>query len=174
MFRPCMWAIIRLFKEILKWLYYMCGNSGRGTRSRLTPHILYSRFKILWTTWSWPTHRVEICSYVLYIATNFNIVVFMTVCICRYTHATDLYYWPNTTGVTHLKMCTYSWPLTYVLFQPPLPAHADNICLNASPHRSERSEQNCLCCPEWSATSTKTSRLVRAKTIVNRRQVKRV
>ena len=28
----------------------------------------------------------------------------MTVCICRYIHTTALYYWPNTTGMTHLKI----------------------------------------------------------------------
>ena len=30
--------------------------------------------------------------------------MFMTVCIYRYIHATGLYYWPNTTGMTHLKL----------------------------------------------------------------------
>jgi len=34
----------------------------------------------------------EACNCVLYIATNCNIVVFMTVCIYRYTQATALYY----------------------------------------------------------------------------------
>ena len=36
MFRPCMKAIIRLFKEYIKWLQGMCGNFGRGMRFRLT------------------------------------------------------------------------------------------------------------------------------------------
>jgi len=35
----------------------------------------------------------------------------MTVCIYRYIHTTALYYWPNTTGMTHLKkeysFCSY-------------------------------------------------------------------
>ena len=35
----------------------------------------------------------ETCSCILYIATNCNIVVFMTVCIYRYIHTTALYYW---------------------------------------------------------------------------------
>ena len=39
----------------------------------------------------------------LYIATNCNNVVFMTVCIYRYIHTTA-FYWPNTTGMTHLKV----------------------------------------------------------------------
>ena len=42
---------------------------------------------------------------ILYIATNCNIFVFMTVCIDRYTHTTALYYWPNTMGMTHRKLC---------------------------------------------------------------------
>ena len=29
---------------------------------------------------------------------------FMTVCIYRYIHTTTLYYWPNTTGMSHLKI----------------------------------------------------------------------
>ena len=57
-----------------------------------------------WTTWWWPTYRAETCSCILYIATNCNIVVFMSVCIYRYIHTTALCYWPNTTGMTHFKM----------------------------------------------------------------------
>jgi len=38
-------------------------------------------------------YRAETCSCILYIATNFNIVVFMTVSIYRYIHTTALYYW---------------------------------------------------------------------------------
>jgi len=43
--------------------------------------------------WWWPMYRAETCSCILYIATNCNIVVFMTVCIYRYIHTTALYDW---------------------------------------------------------------------------------
>jgi len=32
------------------------------------------------------------------------LLCFMTVCIYRYIHTTALYYWPNTTGMPHLKI----------------------------------------------------------------------
>jgi len=35
----------------------------------------------------------ETCNCILYIATDCNIVVFMTMYIYRYTHTTALYYW---------------------------------------------------------------------------------
>ena len=37
------------------------------------------------------TYRAETCSCILYIATNCNIVVFMTGCVYRYIHTTALY-----------------------------------------------------------------------------------
>ena len=40
---------------------------------------------VLWATWWWPTYRVEICNCILYIATNCNIVMFMTMYIWIYT-----------------------------------------------------------------------------------------
>jgi len=34
----------------------------------------------------------------------------MTVCIYRYIHTAALCYWPNTTGMPHLKIRTDSFP----------------------------------------------------------------
>ena len=52
-----------------------------------------------------PSSRtLTFCCIYLYTATNCNIIVFITVCIYRYIHTTALYYWPNTTGMTHLKI----------------------------------------------------------------------
>ena len=49
----------------------------------------------------WPTYRAETCSCILYIATNCNIVVFMTVCIYRYIHNAALCYGLHT-GTKHV------------------------------------------------------------------------
>jgi hypothetical protein len=63
-------------------------------------------------------YRAETCSCVLYIATNYNIVVFMTVSIYIYT--TALYYWPNATAITNLKIkysCPHAsqeWPFSLI------------------------------------------------------------
>jgi len=38
----------------------------------------------------WPTYRAKTCSCILYIATNCNIVVFMTVCLYRYIYTLQL------------------------------------------------------------------------------------
>ena len=47
-----------------------------------------------------PKHVAVYCISLLIII----IVVFMTVCIYRYIYTTALYYWPNTKGMTHLKI----------------------------------------------------------------------
>jgi len=44
--------------------------------------------------------RAETCSCILYIATNCNILVFMTVCIYKYIHTTALCY-PKTLLSVH-------------------------------------------------------------------------
>ena len=44
------------------------------------------------------------CSCILYMATNCNIVVFMTVCIYRYTHTTALYYYCGQFSATNAEV----------------------------------------------------------------------
>ena len=62
----------------------MCGNFGWGKRSRRTSQRV-GLIKVA-------DIYIETCSYILCIATNCNIVVFMTVCVYRYKHTTALYY----------------------------------------------------------------------------------
>ena len=70
-------------------LYSMCGNFGKGTR---LPRILYNHLLSSLDNLMIAHIRAETCSCILYIASNCNIVVFMTVCIYRYTHTTALCY----------------------------------------------------------------------------------
>ena len=51
MFRPCKWAIIRLFVEPVSWLYPYC-----------IINLLFLRI-----TWWWPTYKAETCSCILHI-----------------------------------------------------------------------------------------------------------
>jgi hypothetical protein len=66
MFRPCKWVIIRWLVEPVRWLY--------------------KRSLVLRTTWWWPTYKAETCSSILHSDTIWQIVVFLTACICKYIH----------------------------------------------------------------------------------------
>ena len=113
-FRPCKWAIIRLFVEPEGWV---CNRSLEGGGRDFVLHLKLLRNKtcpppnsyctvtllVLRTTWWWPIYKAETCSLyiteccILHSDTIWQIVVFLTACICKYTHNT-LYCWPKTTG----------------------------------------------------------------------------
>ena len=62
-FRPCKWAIIRLFVEPLSWLYNR--SLGGGEISSLTNSYSIVNLLVLRTTWWWSTYKDETCSCIL-------------------------------------------------------------------------------------------------------------
>ena len=73
MFRPCKWAIIRLFVP---------------SNSYCIVNLL-----VLRTTWWWPTYKAETCSCFILRSVTYYIVIlsdkllcFFTACICEYTY----------------------------------------------------------------------------------------
>jgi len=56
----------------------------------------------------------------------------MTVCIYRYIHTTALYYWPNTTGMTHVKVKMYLHAFLKLALDGV--SHTITVCLITTPY----------------------------------------
>jgi len=107
MFRPCKWVIIRLF------------GLGEDEISPPLPPNSYCivTLRVLRKTWWWLTYKVETCSCTLH-SVAYYIVTPSDKLLCFWLHVYviiytlyTLCYWPNTRGMTHLKMkiCPTFW-----------------------------------------------------------------
>ena len=86
MFRPCKWAIIRLFIERVRWLYKRSLGEeissqiiSCGVNNLYKPHKIWCKTRslppdsycivillVLWTTWWWPTYKAETSSCIVH------------------------------------------------------------------------------------------------------------